>query len=267
MTATLVKRDDLSTRKALSKSALVGFEYCQTAAWFDIHYRKPLIPAERITFGSAVDAGVEMIAKYLRAGQTIVHEQCMAAAVEVSERDSIDLDLDEVDKALTRYVIEVAPHHDYSMVRTQEHIYGELPDLGEVDGHPDLWFPGVLIEDNKTSGREKKNEPSFELGFYALLAQEVVGEPVPKVGYATWVRTSRPHWQRLEFDVTDELLRWTVERAAAYVRAKRADAVLNAKAETPINWSFTGGPAWAGKCADCQYAPECTIAYRGGSDD
>ncbi|HSN12249.1 MAG TPA: PD-(D/E)XK nuclease family protein [Propionibacteriaceae bacterium] len=265
---TTVVRPDLSARTAISKSALNGFDACQTAAWFDLHQRRPLIPQERITFGSAVDAGVEVIAKFLRAGQTVVMEQAMLAAAEVVDRDEVAVDLDEVEHALTRYMVECAGQHDWSLVRTQEHIAGVLPDLGEVDGHPDLWFPHDAIWDIKTGAREKKDEPTVELGWYALLAAEVVGEPVPTVGYETWARTARPHWQRLSFEVTDELLRWTVERAAAYVRAKRADAVLNRNAEVPVNWAMTGGPKYGpSSCATCQYADLCSIAYRGVSDD
>lgn len=264
---TLVKRDDLSTRTALSKSALTGFDICATKAWHDLHHRLPLIPDEKITFGSAVDAAVEAAITYLRMEQPVDEAVCLAAAQEVIDRDAVAVDLDEVERALTAFMVQVAPHYDFRFARTQEHITGELPDLGEVDGHPDVWLADGRIFDVKTAKREKPDEVTLELGFYALTGADHSGKPVPSVGYWTWARTSRPHWQVLEFPVTDELLRWTVEKAAAYVRAKRADAVLNAKAATPVNWAMTGGPKFgSSSCASCQYAPQCAIAIRGDSN-
>lgn len=262
MTA-LVKRDDLSLRTALSKSALTGFDICASKSWFDIHYRLPLIPDEKITFGSAVDAAVETAIKFLRSEQTVDEVTCLAAAQECIDRDGVEVSIDEVEHAVLRFMVEVAPHFDFRFARTQEHITGELPDLGPVDGHPDVWLADGRIFDVKTSKREKPAERTLELGFYALIGQEYSGKPVPAVGYWTWARTSRPHWQMLEFPVTDELLRQTVEKAAAFVRAKRADEMLNAKAATPVNWSMTGGPKFgASSCHTCQYAPMCAIAPR-----
>lgn len=266
MTA-IVKRDDLSQRTALSKSALTSFDFCQTASWFDIHYRLPLIPAERITYGSAVDAAVEAAIKFLRMEQPVNVANCLEAASEVIARDGVDVSLEEVDDALAGFMVQVAPYYDFRLARTQEHITGELPDLGPVDGHPDVWLADGRIFDVKTGAKEKPDKPSLELGFYALIGSEYDGKPVPAVGYWTWARTKRPHWQILEFPVTDELLRWSVEKAARFVRAKRADEMLNAKAASPINWTMTGGPAWASKCLDCQYAPMCDIAQRGGESD
>jgi hypothetical protein len=267
MTA-IVQRDDLSQRKALSKSTLTGFDICGTKSWFDIHYRLPLIPDEKITFGSAVDAAVEAAIKYLRMGHPINEDNCLDAAREVIERDGVDVSLDEVAKALILFVSQVAPHYDFALARLQEHIVGELPDLGEVDGHPDVWLADGRIFDVKTSKRAKFDERTVELGFYALTGAEYSGAPVPAAGYWTYVRTTRPYWQILEFPVTDEWLRWTVEKAAAYVRAKRADEVLNKSAKAPINWSFTGGPKYgSSSCGSCQYQPMCSIAIRGESDD
>lgn len=271
MTA-LVKRDDLSQRRALSKSTLTAFDICPTKSWHEIHHRLPLIPEEKITFGSAVDAAVEAAIKYLRAEQAIDETVCLMAAEEVIARDGVAVDIDEVAKALLQFVPQVAVHYDFRFARLQEHITGEHPDLGEFDGHPDVWLVDGRIFDVKTSKRAKAEEPTVELGFYALTGAEFSGKPVPSVGYWTWVRTTRPYWQRLEFPVTDELLRWTVEKAAAYVRAKRADEVLNragvggVKAD-PTNWSFTAGPKFEGACGTCQYAPMCSIARRGEITD
>ena len=261
----LVVRDDLSQRTSLSKSSLTTFDVCATAAWHDIHHRLPLIPAERITFGSAVDAGVEAVVKFLRMEQEPDLDVCLAAASEVIARDETGVELSEVGVALTRFLSDVAPSFDFRYAKTQEHITGELPDLGEVDGHPDIWLADGRIFDVKTAKREKAAEPTVELGFYAVIGEAYSGSPVPSVGYWTWTRTSRPHWQLLEFPVTDQLRRWTIEKAAAFIRAKRADAILNRDAETPVNFTMTGGPKFG--CDNCAYRPICSIATIEASDD
>src|SRR5262249_17641738 len=98
--------------------------------------------------------------------------------------------------------------------------------------------------------------------------QELEGEPVPEVGYWTFVRSARPYWHRIAFPVTPALLQWTVDRAAHYVRAKRADEVLNKGLEQPQNWSMGGAHKFgASGCRTCQYSPMCDIAQRGDSDD
>jgi len=263
----LVVRDDLSGRTALSKSTLTAFDLCPTQAWHDLHHRLPLIPSERITFGSAVDAAVEAAITYLRMEQPVDLAVVMAAAAEPIARDGTAVDLLDVEAALDRWMVTVAPGYDFRYARLQERISGEHPDLGPVDGHPDVVLADGRIFDVKTSARAKPEEPTLELGFYALIGREMAGIAAPSVGYWTYVRTTRPYWQTLEFPVTPELLRWTVAKAAAYVRARRADEMWNAGAEVPENAAMTAGPRWSGMCADCQYAPVCELAVRGSSDD
>ena len=264
---TLVVREDLSQRTALSKSALTTFDLCQQQAWFDLHARKPLIVSERITFGSAVDAAVEQIATMLRDTGSVDMRKAMAAATEVVVRDDIEVDFDEIERAAERFVIEVAPRRDWSGVACQPTIDVEFPDLGIGNGHPDLVYADNAVDDVKTGKQAKPDVPTVELGYYALLVEAWTQKPVPSVGYLTWVRTSRPGWQILNFPVTDELRRWTRERAGSYIRAKKADELLNRKAEIPRNFSFPGGPRFPSLCEGCQYNPanggECVIAYRG----
>lgn len=252
---TLVVRDDLSQRTVLSKSALTTFEWCQQQAWWDIHDRKPMIPNERASFGSAVDAAVEKIVQQIRDDGKVDMTPVMAAATEVVGENEVGVNLDEVEKAASRFVIEIAGHRDFTGVATQPRIEVVLPDLGEVSTHPDLVYADNTVEDVKTSSRAKPEIPTLELGFYGLVVEEFDGRPVPSVGYLTWTRTSKPYWQQISFLFTEEYKRWTRERAAAYVRAKKADEVLNKNAELPRNFSFPGGPAFAGKCSDCQYNP------------
>lgn len=264
---TLVVREDLSQRTVLSKSALTTFDMCQQQSWFDIHDRRPLVPNERITFGSAVDAAVEQIALGLRDNGSVDMNVVMAAAQECIDADETEVNVDEVEKAATRFVTDIAPRRDWSGVALQPNIVTALPDLGEISTHPDIVYADNGIDDVKTSKRSKAEEPTLELGFYALAVEAFSGIPVPNVGYLTWVRVGKPYWQEVSFPVTDELRRWSRERAGSYIRAKKADEILNRKADIPRNFSFPGGPAFRSLCDGCAYNPanggECVIAYRG----
>lgn len=263
---TLVVRDDLSQRTALSKSALTTFEWCQQQAWFDIHERKPMIPNERASFGSAVDAAVEQIVKGIRDNAAVDLNVAMAAAQEVTGDNETGIDLDEVERAASRFVIEVAGHKDFAGVMTQPTVVADLSDLGEIITHPDLIYADNSIDDVKTAKQAKSDQRTLELGFYGLAVEAFTGQPVPTVGYLTWTRTAKPHWQMLSFVFTDEYKRWARERAGAYIRAKKADELLNRKAETPRNFSFPGGPVFASLCDGCQYNPAnggpCAMAFR-----
>lgn len=263
----LVVRDDISKRTVLSKSALTAFDWCPTQSWFDLHERLPLIPSERLTFGSAVDAAVEQIVAAIRAGMTVPMPRVMAAVDEVLAREDTGVDRDEVERAAELFVVQVAGKYDFAYARTQPAINVSFPDLGDVNTHPDIVLADNGVFDVKTAKKAKTPEPSLELGFYALCVEEETGKPVPKVGYWTFVRIGKPYWQVLEYEVTPELLRWTRERAGAFVRAKKADEVLNRNQSVAKNYSFTGGPKYLSKCLDCAYAPAnggpCQIAYRG----
>ena len=263
---TVIDRPDLSARTALSKSALATFDFCATKAWHEIRHRLPLIPAENITFGSALDRGVETVIGFLRSDQPVDFELADANAMAKIEDDGVDVDFAEVRHAVRRFVTDIGPNYDWSHARLQEHLTAVHEDLGDLDGHPDIVLPG-RIRDVKSAKRAKPNEPTVELGFYGLLLEAAEGKVVTDVGYFTWVRTSRPGWQELVFPLTSELRRWTVEKAAAYVRAKRADKWMNAKTADPVNYSFTGGPKNASLCLTCQYSPMCDIAYRGEASE
>lgn len=263
----IVVRPDLSNRKGLSKSALTTFDLCQAQAWFQIHDPRPLIPNERIAFGSAVDAAVEQIVVFLRSGQTVQMARVMAAVDEVMARDDVGVERDEVERAAERFVSDVAGLHDWAFARTQASIEVTLEGLGDGVGHPDIILRSNAVWDVKTAKRAKPEEASVELGWYALLVEQETDQPVPTVGYWTWVRVAKPYWQTISFPVTDELRRWTRERAGGYVRAKKADTIWNAKTATPINVSFPGGPKFPTLCSDCAYNPAnggpCALAWRG----
>lgn len=262
----LVERPDLSQRTALSKSALGTFDLCQTKSWLSIHDPKPFVPNEKMTFGSAVDAGVEVILKYARMDQPVDLDAASLAAESIIERDGTPVEILDVQTALAAFVTHVQPKFDWAMCGLQSHLSATLEGLGECDGHPDIILADNSCLDVKTSARSKE-VPSLELGFYALLMEEIdPTRKVPKVGYLNYVRAKRPFWEIKEAPVTDELRRWAYEKSAAYVRAKKADAMLNARLDVPLNYTMTGGPRFAGLCSDCPFNPalggSCLIALR-----
>jgi hypothetical protein len=260
---TLVTRPDLSARTELSKSQLVATEMCQTAAWFDIHDRRPLIPSEKLTFGSAVDAGVEQIV-YAAARGIAAGSKARQAAMEVAERDGMELPWDEVDAALAGFVDAVLPAFDWTDAVVQPTVRADIAGLGPCSGHPDIILADGSVLDVKTAGKPK-DPNSVELGFYAVLV-EATGLAVPRVGYLAWIRLKRPYWQVAVVDTTDELRRYAMARAMAFARARDLDAHVNDGETSPVNYTLTGGPSRDWKCPTCQYAPAnggpCEIAAR-----
>jgi hypothetical protein len=267
----LVTRPDLSQRTALSKSALQTFDLCQQKAWFSIHDPRPFVANEKVSFGSAVDAGVEVILTAARAGQTIEEARYMAAAEEIIARDDAGVSADEVGNALFMFGGAILPHVDWSFCRLQAHVNEDIAGLGEVDGHPDIILSTNAVRDVKTAARAKPSDPPLELGIYALLVEAETGKPVPDVGYYCWVRSQKPYWQAIDYPVTPEYRRWTTERVAAFVRAKKADEVLNRKAQVPQNFSMPGAPAFRSLCDECPWNPAlggpCQLAFRGETTD
>lgn len=265
----LVVREDLSRRTALSKSALASFEWCPTEHWFSLHDPRPFVTNEDVEFGSALDAAVEVCVKYASMEQPIDLNRAFAAAAEVIARHpELPTSIEEVRSATQAFVAEVMPRFDWKGARTQVSITTVIDGLGEANGHPDIVMADLTVLDVKSSNKTK-TVPSIELGFYGLLveADDDKHRQVPRVGYLNYVRLKKPVWY-IDGIVpyTDELRRWAYENAAAYVRAKKADTILNAKAETPGNYSMTGGPKYASKCKTCVYSPAfdgpCLIAAR-----
>jgi hypothetical protein len=168
---------------------------------------------------------------------------------------------------------QLAPinEHDWSFCRTQAHIHVPLWDLGEVDGHPDLILASNEVFDVKTAKKRRATARTLELGMYAAMVEEDTGGIVPEVGYLVWVRPGR-YWQTITTYVTDFLRAWTYERVSAYVRAVRADELLN-KGRDPINWTFPGGPVNGRFCEGCRFNPlypgdrPCRMAVPEETDD
>lgn len=266
-----VERPDLANRTNLSKSVLSTAALCGQKAWFELRARRPFIPSEPMAFGSAVDAGVELLIKALRSGQGVSEAQLEDAIAFVAERDGIAVDVEEALTAVEAFAADVAPRYSWKYAATQETLRTVIDGLGECEGHPDVYLRGlgddgfglVDVFDVKTGKTAKQAAGSVELGFYALLLEDRA-ERVRTVGYWTWVRKKAPAWVVSEAEWSDEHRARTLAYARAYARARRADELLNAKADVPRNYSFPSGPAFAGLCATCQYAPanggECELA-------
>ena len=288
MTAPVVSRPDLSARRGLSKSALTSFAMCSQKAWQRKHYPRPFIPKPKMSFGSCLDAACEVLIKEARAGIDLDIERALAASVVVEERDGVEVDQAEIEVAVRAFVADVMPRFDFALCRTQAHVHVTLPDWGEVDGHPDIVLASNAVWDVKSSVNPKQTALTVELGMYTLMVEEETGKPVPEAGYLTWVRDGHGggYWQGFGADAVhmrelksgprkgqlvpeghgipstvpdDELRRWTRAMVSAYVRADRADDVLN-RARTkrglpPENYSFPGGPVNASICLDCEFNP------------
>ena len=262
MTA-LVVREDLSKRTELSKSQLTTAEYCATAAWFGIHDRRPMLPSERLTFGSAIDAACEQMVSAASRGLN-PDGKAMQAALEVAARDGVDLDWDEVNAAINGFRDQVMPTIDWTDAVVQPTVRADIPGLGPCSGHPDIILADGTVLDVKT-GKKHKDAFGTELGFYALLV-EASGLAVPRVGYLTWLRFAKPFWEPAVIDTTDELRRYAMARALAFARARDLDAHVNEGESMPVNYTLTGGPKGPGQCATCEYSPAnggpCEIAIR-----
>ena len=290
-----VVREDLSKRRGLSKTALTRFGICPNKAFQNKYFPRPFIGKAVVTFGSCVDAAVEVLIKCARADIALDIERALGAAVEVEARDGIEVDQDEVEQAVKAFASDVMPKFDWHLVRTQAHIRLPLFDWGEVDGHPDIIFPAPSVWDVKTSGKPKQTAMTVELGMYAIMVEEETGDAVAEVGYFCWVRGDARYWQGFGPDelgeralktgarkgqmvptghhipsvyVDDEFRRWTQEQVSAYVRSDRADDLLNqariAKGMTPENYNFNGSPVSFAMCRDCEFNPlyggACRIA-------
>lgn len=254
MNAELAQRDP---RRYISKSFVQTADICGQRAWYQIHDPRPWVAPEKVTFGSAVDAGVEAIVKALSKGEAPDLPTAHDAAMLRVESDENVPDEDEVLLALKHFVAwPIVAATDWKGALTQPHLRLELPGIGEVDAHPDL-FVGDGIVDIKTSARAKHPSAAAtsytELGLYALLYEAAVGERPETVAYWTYVRSARPYWQAVDAPVTDHLLSVARHRVAAVARAIEADGVLNDGMAVPTNSVFVNGPRFG--CGDCAWHP------------
>lgn len=277
------QEDDLSSRdprKLLSKSFLVGADLCGERAWLDIHRPVPFHMTEKVAFGSAVDLAVQMVLAGRDAGLDVLAGDAERVVAEVAllletRRSDPAVSIEEVLDAANHFAAYVERSElDFSGAIRQHHIRVPVPDVGVVDGHPDLILRDGSIVDIKTSPRSKPVDAAasayLELGLYALAREIETGARVPRVAYLTWVRSSRPAWQLVSAEVTERMLAIARGRAASTARAIAADATLNEGAETPRNWTFPNGPRFVGLCGSCGHNPAlggtCAI-YEGENTD
>ena len=259
---TIVTRPDLSQRTALSKSEITTAYWCELQAYHSRNDPRPWKPTPDMTFGSAIDAAVEIAITALRAGQAIPVSTCLSAAAEMALRDDQAVDLDAVERAVEQFGIAVAPQFDWSTAITQPTIRVDIDGLGACEGHPDIIL-GSTILDVKASGKAK-NEASVyfapELAFYALIRERETGEPVERVGYLTWLRQVKPMWQVLVVDVTDDLRAEGMTYARRQVQRRRLIDAVSSKNANPAD--FFSGPRFDSKCLDCAYVDVCSTGQR-----
>lgn len=256
----LAKRDP---RERLSKSFMNNA--CGEKAWLDIYDPRPWTPPEKVTFGTAVDAGCSTyIAMARRGDPTAIDMDAAYAAAALSVQDEPNPpDLEEVREAIDAFV---ALPYDWSFCRIGMAagtakaftMRLDLDGIGEVDAHPDIVLRDHSIWDMKTSKRSKPEDAAAtsytELAFYGICYEAMTGETVPEVGYLTWVRIKKPYWQQVAAPFTDEM------RERAYAHARRWAAAVKASSRD-FN-PFVFGPKFG--CADCQYHPSvggpCQVA-------
>lgn len=215
-----------------------------------------------MTFGSAIDAAVEIAIVALRSEQAIPIDRCLAAAAEVALRDDNPVDLDEIELAAEQFGVTVAPQFDWRTAKTQPTIRVSIDGLGECEGHPDI-IVGSTVLDVKASGKAKNPESIYfapELGFYVALRERETGEPLERVGYLTWIRVKRPLWQVLIVDVTDDLRAEGMAHARRQIQRRRLIDTVAAKNANPTD--YFAGPRFDSKCLDCAWNDVCEVGQR-----
>lgn len=249
----------------LSKSFMTGADMCGERAWRDIHDPRPFVMTEKVAFGKAVDVAVgHLIATSSAPDPAVATDYGMA----LIKDDARFVDRLEVERAAEAFVTEVLPAFDWDGALLQHHVRIDIHPIGGIDGHPDIILADGTILDVKTASKAKPLSAAadsvLELGFYALARYYETGVMPPRVGYVTWVRSSRPYWQIVTTNVTDNLLDRAAYRASVIRGAIEADTAHNLDREEPRNVSFPNGPKYAGLCNTCAHAPRnggaCSIA-------
>lgn len=259
---TLVTRPDLSKRTALSKSEITTAYWCELQSFHARSDPRPWKPSPDMTFGSALDAAVEIAIVALRSEQAIPIDRCLAAATEMALRDDNPVNLDEVELAVEQFGVVVAPQFDWRTAQVQPTIRVSIDGLGECEGHPDI-IVGSTILDVKAAGKAKSAESIYfapELGFYVALRERETGEPLEKVGYLSWLRLKRPMWQVLVVDVTDDLRAEGMTYALRQIQRRKLIDTVAAKHADPT--AYFSGPRFDSKCLDCAWNDVCEVGQR-----
>lgn len=262
MGTALVQRPDLVGRTSLSKSEINTARFCELQAYHSRVSPRPWIVTPEMTFGSSLDAGIEVAVTALRADMAIPIDRCLAAATEVALRDDNPIELDEVENAIEQFGVAVAPRYDWTRAMTQHTIRVPLDGLGDCEGHPDLIVDDLIL-DVKSAGRAKTEADIYfgsELGFYALLRERETGERPRHVGYLTWLRLRKPLWQPLVVPVTDDLLAEGLTHARRQVHLRKLIDTVAAKGADPT--LYFAGPRFDSKCLSCAWSADCEVGQR-----
>lgn len=261
----LVVREDLSQRKALSKSEVLSTYYCPTSGFYARTQPRPWVADEGLVFGSAVDAGVEQVLAAHRSGFP-ANAKAREAAAEVILRDDIAVDLDEVMQAVDCFERDIVPEFDWTYVGLQVSLNADFPGIGPVNGHPDVivYTPAggaPSLWDVKTTKRNAKSPDDLwakpELAIYAALFEQETGDRLSRVGYFTWIRSSKK-WQTLSIEVDQDLIDFGTRELRRQANLRRQfDAMAGVD---PSDWF--PGPAFISKCGTCAYRDICTTGKR-----
>lgn len=258
----LVTRPDLTTRTALSKSEISTGEWCGIQGFYARTQPRKWNVTPEMTFGSAIDACVELAVKALRAGQAIPHEIFQRVGAEIAVKDDNPVDLDELTKAMRQFENAVAPMFDWSNALLQHTISVEIDGLGACEGHPDIICDDLILDVKAKDKSVNENAIRFssELPFYAVIRMRETGDPITRIGYLVWVRTQSPKWQAVTVDVTDDVLAEGMARARRQVNLRRLIDTVASRGADPAE--FFKGPAFDSKCLTCAWADICETGQR-----
>lgn len=242
---------------------MVGADLCGERAFLDIYDPKPYFLNERMAFGTAVDAGIQHLIGFGEEG-SIATDWAMAAL----KPGSPAVDRWEVERALVDFAATILPVFSWTDALVQHQIRIEIAGLATIACHPDIILSDGTILDIKTAAKAKTataaQEAVLELGFYAFARLYETGRMPPRVGYVTWVRSTKPYWQIVMADVTQKMLDRAYARASTYRRAIEADMEHNEGRDDPENVAFPNGPRFGGLCHDCVHNPRngggCSIS-------
>ena len=273
MTAQISKAID-PKRVGISKSLITSTALCNRKGFYSERIRLedgsriPLVPNERMLFGSALDEAILHIALKIRGSEVWSIDGAWRAGMDaMHERAHVSTELDfgtfgnQLETALVLFARDVLledgigdrPRIDFRGALLQgingESIRVEHPEFGTIIGTPDFIISGMtrdsgrdLVLDLKASSRMKSERDlrSAELAFYAYLYAQKWGGDLPEIGYLTYARTKEPRFQLLVGEATADHLRIAEE----YLKTTKSVVERASDAEVGFTTSMCGSCEW-----------------------
>lgn len=264
---TLVVREDLTLRTALSKSEVISRHFCGVFGYYSRTMPRPWTPVPDMVFGSALDAAIEQLLKAERDGKPWAEARCIEAASEVAERDGIEVDLDEIRDAVGGFAKDILPLFDWTACALQPSLSAEIEGR-PVNGHPDIILADTTILDVKASNSKsgKTVEDIWakpEMPIYTALHEAVTGFLPKRLGYLVWRRAlATPKWQVPVpiLDADADLAAEGRMELGRQANLRRQYAALHNADVDPAR--YLEGPKFASKCLDCAYVDVCSLGQR-----